>query len=122
MNGKNLDVSVLLDFYGELLTEKQRDAIELYYNEDLSLAEISEHQGISRQGVRDAIKRGEATLLELESKLGLSKKFFDTSADLEKALRLAEEIKRCNDKSFYSLEINKKVEEIFRILTPYVNE
>lgn len=122
MDGKNLDVSVLLDFYGELLTEKQRDAIELYYNEDLSLAEISEHQGISRQGVRDAIKRGEAALLELEAKLKLSEKFFNTSADLEKVLRLTEEIKRCNDKSFYSLEINKKVEEIFGILTPYVNE
>lgn len=54
---KNLEVSFLLDFYGEMLTAKQREAVELYYFEDLSLAEIADNQGISRQGVRDAIKR-----------------------------------------------------------------
>ena len=54
---KNLEISFLLDFYGDMLTEKQRDVIEYYYNEDLSLSEIAENQGISRQGVRDAIKR-----------------------------------------------------------------
>ena len=53
---KNLEVSFLLDFYGEMLTEKQREAVELYYFEDLSLAEIADNQGISRQGVRDALK------------------------------------------------------------------
>lgn len=56
---KDLSIAVLLDFYGDLLTEKQARAIDLYYNEDLSLAEIAEPLGISRQGVRDSIKRGE---------------------------------------------------------------
>ncbi|HWP79865.1 MAG TPA: sigma factor-like helix-turn-helix DNA-binding protein [Candidatus Acidoferrum sp.] len=68
---KNLRVALLLDYYGGLLTEKQREVVDLYYNEDLSLAEISELAGITRQGVRDSIKRGEAQLLEMEDKLGL---------------------------------------------------
>ena len=59
---KNLDVAVLLDFYGAMLTDKQRDAIDLYYNQDLSLSEIAELQNITRQGVRDSIKRGEVFL------------------------------------------------------------
>ncbi len=72
---KDLRISLLLDFYGDMLTEKQRDVVELYYNEDLSLAEIAAHSKISRQGVRDSIKRGEATLLELEERLGLARRF-----------------------------------------------
>lgn len=70
---KNLEISYLLDFYGEVLTEKQRDVMYQYYNEDLSLAEIAENFGITRQGVRDAIKRGEATLITLEEKGGVCK-------------------------------------------------
>lgn len=75
MNGeKNLKVALLLDYYSPMLTEKQRDVIDLYYNEDLSLAEIAEHESITRQGVRDSIKRGEQTLFELEDALGLAEK------------------------------------------------
>ena len=68
--GKNLTISYLLDFYGDVLTEKQRDVMEQYYNDDLSLAEIAANFGITRQGVRDAIKRGEVTILDLEEKIG----------------------------------------------------
>ena len=63
---KNLAIADLLDLYGDMLTEKQKDVMELYYDQDLSLAEIAEHEEITRQGVRDSIKRGEAYLLELE--------------------------------------------------------
>ena len=63
---KNLAMSYLLDFYGEVLTEKQRDMMVQYYNDDLSLAEIADNFGITRQGVRDAIKRGEAVMQELD--------------------------------------------------------
>lgn len=73
MNGeKNLKVALLLDYYGGLLTEKQRDVIDLYYNEDLSLGEIAEQENITRQGVRDSVKRGEQTLFELENALGMA--------------------------------------------------
>ena len=60
--GKDLGISILLDYYGMVLTEKQRNILTEYYNDDLSLAEIAENYGITRQGVRDAIKHGEATL------------------------------------------------------------
>ena len=61
------NVSLLNDYYGNLLTEHQRDMIRLYYDCDVSLNEIAEEYGISRQAVRDAIVRGEKTLNELES-------------------------------------------------------
>ena len=63
---------MLLDCYGSLLTERQRDLLGFYYNDDYSLSEISENTGISRQGVRDAIKRGEAELDRLEDALGIA--------------------------------------------------
>lgn len=72
---KNLEISYLLDFYGEVLTEKQRDALGQYYDDDFSLSEIAENLGITRQGVRDAIKHGENSLLELERKVGFAKRY-----------------------------------------------
>ena len=70
---KDLSIGVLLDFYSELLTEKQFDTMDLYYNNDYSLAEIAQNLDISRQGVRDFIKRGEKQLEEFEEKLGMVK-------------------------------------------------
>ena len=67
--------SMLLDFYGELLTEKQRDCFDMHYNEDLSLSEIAEQLGISRQGVWDNIRRAESALNEFEEKTGLIRRF-----------------------------------------------
>lgn len=76
---KNLQEGVLLDFYGELLTDRQKKALELYYNEDLSLAEIAEDMQVSRQGVRAFIKQGEAHLKEFEEKLGMYERFSSIS-------------------------------------------
>ena len=70
MNSKP-DISLLYDFYGELLKDSQQQVVELYVNEDLSLSEVSEILGISRQGVRDSLGRAERKLREYESKLGL---------------------------------------------------
>lgn len=67
--------TMLFDFYGELLTEKQREYFDLYYNEDLSLAEIAEMGGISRQGVWDVIRRADQTLRETERKTGILRRF-----------------------------------------------
>ncbi|HHU21874.1 MAG TPA: YlxM family DNA-binding protein [Clostridiales bacterium] len=75
MSDKTLKMTMLLDFFGELLTEKQRSYFEMYYNEDLSLSEIAENEGISRQGVRDIIMRAENTLLQMEEKTGLLRRF-----------------------------------------------
>lgn len=79
---KNLMIGVLLDFYGELLTDRKRLALDMYYNEDLSLAEIASEMGISRQGVRDMIKKAQDELVFYESKLGLAKKFSDTEKEI----------------------------------------
>ena len=71
---KDLMLSQLLDIYGSLLSDKQRLLCELYYDEDLSLSEIAENEGITRQGVRDALKKAEQQLRHFEDNLGLLKK------------------------------------------------
>ena len=66
MKNQAYRMAMLFDFYGDMLTERQREFYDLYYNEDLSLAEIAENYGISRQGVRDVIVRAEAAMSEIE--------------------------------------------------------
>lgn len=83
--------ALLLDFYGELLTEKQRECYDLHYNEDLSLAEIAEQCGISRQGVWDNIRRAETTLREFEEKTGLVRRVTEQEREIE---RLRDELRR----------------------------
>ena len=78
MYDKLTETSILFDLYGQLLTNKQRDVFKMYYEEDFSLAEIAEELGISRQGVHDAVKKGEKALTEYESKLGLFKRLIET--------------------------------------------
>ena len=71
---KKVEISVLCQIYGKLLTEKQLNILDNYYNLDLSLSEIAENEGITRQAVRDIIKKGENKLFEFEEKLGIMKK------------------------------------------------
>ncbi|MGN1195722.1 MAG: YlxM family DNA-binding protein, partial [Acutalibacteraceae bacterium] len=103
---KNLDVIMLFDIYGEMLTQKQQDFIGYYYNDDLSLAEIAENEGITRQGVRDAIKRAEAQLVEFEEHLGLKRRFDDMKKGLDEIEQLNEVIKEVNRSTVLSREIN----------------
>ena len=112
---KNLEISVLLDFYGEMLTEKQRDVVELYYNEDLSLSEIAAHSQITRQGVRDSIKRAEGILLGLEERLGLAKRFRRIQEGLDLMIRDARDIRNYNDRFGTFREITDKTNEIIEI-------
>lgn len=81
---KDMRISLLLDFYGDILSERRRELTSLYYNDDLSLSEIAEISGISRQGVRDAVKKSESELLELEEKLGLCGRYEELRAQLSK--------------------------------------
>ncbi len=103
---KNLDITILLDFYGDMLTSKQREFLEYYYNEDLSLSEIAANVGITRQGVRDAIKRAECQLIEMEERLGLVKRFKDVQGGLEEIIDCAAKISTENRKTGLSREIN----------------
>jgi len=83
LQDKKLAMIMLFDFFGELLTEKQREYFDLYYNEDLSLSEIAGDAGISRQGVRDLIVRAENALLEFEKKTGVVERFMALRSSID---------------------------------------
>ena len=72
---KDMRLALLLDYYGDLLSEHRRDIMEMYYCEDLSLAEIAENTGITRQGVRESLKKSEADLRTFDAKLHLVERF-----------------------------------------------
>lgn len=95
---KKLTVSLLLDFYGQVLSEKQFQIMDYYYNDDLSLREISEILGITRQGVHDTIKRSEAFLEELEQSLGLYARWQRLQQQLESIEGAVKEITGENDR------------------------
>ncbi len=109
---KDLEVTMLFDIYGEMLTQKQRDFIGYYYDDDLSLAEIAENEGITRQGVRDAIKRAENQLYDFESHLGLKRRFDETRVGLEEILELTQVIREVNLNTVLSREINDAITRI----------
>ena len=80
---KTLKLGKLLDLYGGMLTDKQREAMDLYYNCDMSLAEVGEELSVSRQGVRDTLIRATNTLLELEEKIGYFKTLTTLKREIE---------------------------------------
>ena len=112
---KNMEISLLFDFYGDMLTQKQRDVVELYYNDDLSLAEIAENEGITRQGVRDSIKRAEAQLLDMEERLGLASRFYKMKESFEFIQHAAHDIQQLNSRYGYSREIEEKAGSILKL-------
>ncbi len=118
MVSKNLEISYLMDFYGDVLTEKQRDVMEQYYNDDLSLSEIADNFGITRQGVRDAIKRGEGTILELEEKVGFARRYRAVQEGVEALEQLARDIKFYNSNSYaMNEEVHRAADEMLRIIS-----
>ena len=113
---KNLEISTLLDYYGMLLTDKQRETVEYYYDDDLSLGEIAENTGISRQGVRDSIKRSETILLEAEEKLGLIKKSGMLKESLAEIHKNIDTIDEKNMKVYRSDIIDESIKRILNEL------
>lgn len=105
---KNLEMSYLMDFYGNLLRDKQREIMQMYYQEDLSLGEIASEYGITRQGVRDNIVRAEKELTNYEASLGLWKKFSRITENLAKIRALVEK----SGNSENSPEIIKLIDEV----------
>lgn len=85
-------VNLLYDFYGPLLTERQRRFMELHYQQDLSLGEIAAASGVTRQAVYDALRRAEAALEEYEEKLGLVRRFVTLRERIESTMRLVDGI------------------------------
>ena len=108
---KDLSVAVLMDFYGDILTPKQRDVMEMYYDQDLSLGEIAENTGITRQGVLDSIHRGEVQMQEMEKKLHLYARYQETCAAIKQVEEAAREIIKLNLAGYsYSAAIEKQAE------------
>ena len=111
---KNMRLAYLLDFYGEVLDEHSRSIMTAYYEDDLSLAEIAEGEGISRQGVRHVIKKSEEQLDFLESRLGLAQRAQATSEACSLLVRIAEGLKASDDASLraYASEIEDAIAKI----------
>ena len=105
-------MAMLYDFYGDLLTDRQKEFYDLYYNEDLSLAEIAENYGITRQGVRDVIVRAEAYLTEIEDKTGLIRRFHTMQDQLKEVAACAVQIRAINDARLNDRELEDLAQRI----------
>lgn len=103
---------MLKDFYGPLLTPKQQDIMNLYYENDLSLTEIADIRNVTRQAVYDIIKRAEKTLEEYEQRLGLVEKFMTARQDLNEVYILLDNKKPEKDSISRAIQILKKVIEL----------
>ena len=114
MKNQTYRMTMLFDFYGETLTERQKEFFDLYYNEDLSVAEIAENYGISRQGVRDVIVRAEAIMTDLEDKTGLMKRFMLMQQQVQAILDAAEKIQTVNYRQYDNPELARLADEITR--------
>ena len=114
MKNQTYRMTMLFDFYGEVLTPRQKEFFDLYYNEDLSLAEIAENYDISRQGVRDVIVRAEAIMTDLEDKTGLMKRFMLMQQQVQAILDAAEKIQTVNYRQYDNPELARLANEITR--------
>jgi len=103
-------IGLLLDFYGQLITKRQYDVLDLHYNSDYSLGEIAEELNISRQGVYDNIKRGKATLYNMEEKLGLVNRFGMQKEKASGIMKLLEDMdsSMLSDRDKRSLDLAKQ--------------
>lgn len=110
---KKVEVSILCQIYGKLLTEKQYNYIDDYYNKDLSLSEIADNYSITRQAARDNIKKGESKLFEYEEKLGIMKTTLKNEKTIEDVLMQIKEIQT----NYSDKKIAKILENVKRQLT-----
>jgi len=100
MKNQAYRMTMLFDFYGELLTDRQKEFYDLYYNEDLSLAEIAENYGITRQGVRDVIVRAEAVMSEMEEKTGIIRRFYRMREQIQVINAALDALAALNEKKY----------------------
>ena len=112
MKNQTYRMTMLFDFYGELLTDRQKEFFDLYYNNDLSLAEIAENAGISRQGVRDVIVRAENQMQEIEDKTGLIRRFEEMRPHLDSISRAAAEIRTINYRQYENQRLAQLADSI----------
>ena len=113
MKNQAYRMAMLFDFYGDLLTERQKEFYDLYYNEDLSLAEIAENYGISRQGVRDVIVRAEAAMTEIEDKTHLIRRFYQMQKEISAIEDAADRLLKAVNEHSYN---DRMLDEIGRTI------
>ncbi len=89
---KNIKISLLLEIYANLLTPKQSDLLDLYYNQNLSLSEIADDVGITRQGVRKILVDGEKKLFDYEQKLNILEKKLENQKIIEELIKETEDV------------------------------
>ena len=122
MKNQAYRMAMLYDFYGDLLTDRQKEFYDLYYNEDLSLAEIAENYGITRQGVRDVIVRAEAYLTEIEDKTGLVRRFHTMQSQLREIADCVRQVTDLNDKRLGSDELEVLASRIQSLTDKLIQE
>ncbi len=120
MAKKLVEMSLLFDLYGGMLTERQRAIFDMYYNDDLSLAEIAENAGITRQGARDAVVHAEETLRACEEKLGLSARMEGFHTALQRMTRAAAEIHELNRRNYFDARVERLTQEIAQAAAAYL--
>ena len=106
MKNQAYRMAMLYDFYGDLLTPRQKEFYDLYYNDDLSLAEIAENYDITRQGVRDIIVRAEKTLEDIEEKTGLIQRYNRTRATTAALRSLCSQLQALNQARVMDRELD----------------
>ena len=116
MKNQAYRMALLYDFSGDMLTDRQKEFYDLYYNEDLSLAEIAENYGITRQGVRDVIVRAEAILTELEDKTGIIKRFHKMQQQFLEVEEAVNAIAQRNDQRWQDDEVEIQCNRIRSVL------
>ena len=116
MKSQAYRMTMLFDFYGDVLTDRQKEFYDLYYNEDLSLGEIAENYGITRQGVRDVIVRAEAVLTELEDKTGIIRRFHVMQDQLKEVQSAVDTIAALNAQQFQNDQLEVLTDQIGKVL------
>ncbi|MEQ2455072.1 YlxM family DNA-binding protein [Flavonifractor hominis] len=122
MKNQAYRMALLYDFYGDMLTDRQKEFYDLYYNEDLSLAEIAENYGITRQGVRDVIVRAEAILTELEDKTGIIRRFHKMQEQFSQIERAVDTIAQRNDERYQDDTVEELCNQVKRVLSQLKQE
>ena len=110
-----VEMCLLFDFYGAMLTQRQQEIFDLYYNDDLSLSEISEQMQISRQAVRDSVTRSKNLMIGFKQRLGLVRRFQENSEAFQRIHTIASELLELNRSEKRSAEFDLRLAEIYRL-------
>ena len=122
MKSQAYRMAMLYDFYGDLLTPRQKEFYDLYYNDDLSLSEIAENYDITRQGVRDIIVRAERALEDIEEKTGLIQRYHRTRAALSSLLDLCQQIQELNEERFSDNDLDDLMQQMTTVINDMERE